>query len=311
MESPTARNSGRPVAPGEFSTALRAAIQHSHLSLQEIANQLRKNRTPVSASTLSYWQNGSNQPERTRSVAAVSVLERILDQPAGSLSDLIGPRKPRGRWIPRPGTSMAYDQLWKVPEAVVRALAKIDAGPEDLDHLAKVSQHLSYRIDHAGHEESVRVRRLVRADRDNVTRMIFITRCVTLSQPPMITFAEGCRPARFRADVPTSTCVFEFLLDRPMQTGDLAVVEFALRFPPGQTDRHAQIAVWKPTRELVVQVNFDPQMLPERCHAYWQPRSTLPWQHKGDARVDAKTPVFQYIALDPPPGQYGITWQWR
>jgi hypothetical protein len=127
----------------------------------------------------------------------------------------------------------------------------------------------------------------------------------------MVTFAEGCRPARFRADVPTSTCVFEFLLDRPLNTGDLAAVEFALRFPPGQTDRHAEIAIWTPTRDLVVQVSFDRRRLPEHCHAYWQPRNTLPWQHRGEARLDGETHSFQYITLDPPPGQYGITWRWR
>lgn len=300
-----------PEAGGDFATALRVAIRRSRLSLDEICQQLRQARTPVSASTLSYWQNGDNQPERARSLAAVAALEQILCQPPGSLTELIGPRKPRGRWVPRAGTSMAYDKLWKAPEAVARALSKIDAVPEDLNHPAKVSQHLSYRIDDAGHEESVRVRRLVRAERDGTSRVIFISRCSTLPQPPMVTFAEGCRPARFRADVPTSTCVFEFLLDRPLKAGELAAVEFTMRYPPGQTDQHVEIAVRSPTRDLIVQVSFDPRRLPARCHAYWQPRNTLPSHNMGDATLDASTHSFQYITLDPAPGQYGITWQWR
>ncbi|MGY0231396.1 helix-turn-helix domain-containing protein [Longispora urticae] len=292
-----------------FGAALRRAIQHSGLSLEELSQRLRDRRTPVSASALSYWQNGDNQPERARSLAAVTVLEDLLDLPPGALTELIGPRRPRGRWVPRT-SGMGFDKLWRLPDAVVRALAKVDATPDDLNHPLKVSQHLSYRVDASGHEESVRVRRLIRADRDNTTRVIFVSRCSTLPQPPMVTFADGCQPGRFRADVPTNTCVFEFLLPRPLRAGEMAAVEFGLRYPPGQTDRHAEIAIYQPVRDLVLQVTFDPHRLPARCYAYWQGHVSQPAERREERTLDCEARSFQFINLDPAPGQYGIAWQW-
>ncbi|WP_231949529.1 XRE family transcriptional regulator [Alloactinosynnema sp. L-07] len=295
----------------EFHIILRGAIQHSRLSLEEISARLREHGTPVSPSTLSYWQNGDNQPERAQSIVAVGALEEILGQPSGSLVALIGPRRPRGGWVPRAGADVSYDKLWKAPDALHRAMSKVDAHPDDLSSPLKVSQHMSYRVDAEGHEESLRVRRLIRADRDDTRRVLFATRCSTLPKPPVVTHAEGCSPARFRADVPSATCVFEFILDRPLRAGELAAVEFALRFPPGQVDRHVELAVRRPTRDLIMQVFFDPRKLPTSCQTFWQPRSTLPSKTVQEISLDSATPMAQYIALDPVPGQYGITWKWR
>ena len=200
--------------------ALRDAIGRSGLSLNEISQRLREQAAPVSVSALSYWQNGENRPERASSLAAVSALESILGQEEGTLTALLGPRRPRGRWTNRPGLAVAYDQVWAHPENVARALAKVDAGPADLDTPHRLSQYVSYRVNAQGCEESMRVRRLIRADHDGTSRFVFVTRCSALPQPPVVTFTEGCQMARFRADVPSSTCVFEFLLDRPLGSSD-------------------------------------------------------------------------------------------
>lgn len=154
------------------------------------------------------------------------------------------------------------------------------------------------------------MRRLVRADHDNTTRFVFVTRCSALPQPPVVTFSEGCQVARFRADVPSSTCVFEFVLDRPLAAGELASVEFALRFPPGQTSRHAQIAIYRPAREMVLHIAFDPAMLPRTCFGYFQPRNVLPREHAREVTFDEQTTTYQFITLDPMPGQYGIEWSY-
>ncbi|MEV0675674.1 XRE family transcriptional regulator [Actinosynnema sp. NPDC050436] len=297
--------------PAEFSAALRAAIQRSGLSLSEISLRLRERSTPVSISALSYWQNGENRPERASSLAAVTALEAILGQPPATLTALLGPRRPRGRWTNRTGPTVAYDQVWDRPESVARALAKVDATPDELDTPHRLTQHVSYRVDGRGHEESMRVRRLIRADHDGTSRFIFVTRCSGLTQPPAVTFTEGCRPARFRADVPSSTCAFEFVLDRPLAAGELASVEFGVRFPPGQTDRHAQLALFRPARDLVLQIAFDPEHLPRRCHGYFQPRHGLPVEKRDEVTFTRTASTFQFITLEPVPGQYGIRWSWR
>ncbi|GAA4445385.1 multiprotein-bridging factor 1 family protein [Actinokineospora soli] len=294
----------------DFGSALRTAIQRSGLSLSEISRRLDERRTPVSASALSYWQNGDNQPERAGSLAAVAALEEILSQPPRTLTGLIGPRRPRGRWTPRAGAAVAYDKLWARPDAVARVLGKIDATPVDLERPQKLSHHVSYQVGPDGHEKSMRVRRLVRAEQDGTTRFVFVSRCNALSQPPAVVYTEGCKPGRFRADVPTSTCVYEFLFDRPLETGELASVEFGLRFPPGQTDQHARMALFRPAREMVLQIAFHPDLLPDRCYSFFQARSDERVEKRREVRFDPHTNTFQYITLDPPPGQYGVVWEW-
>ncbi|RSN27403.1 XRE family transcriptional regulator [Amycolatopsis sp. WAC 01416] len=298
------------LAPAEFGAALRAAIERSGLSLSEISRRLRDQETPVSVSALSYWQNGENRPERASSLAAVTALETILGQRPETLTGLLGPRRPRGRWTIRADTALPYDQVWRRPEEVARALAKMDVTPDELDTPNRLSQYLSYRVDGEGHQESVRVRRLIRADHDGTSRFVFVNRCSSITQPPAVLFAEGCRPARFRADVPSSTCVFEFALDRTLAAGELAVVEFGVRFPPGQARKHVQIALYRPARDVAVQIVFDPKRLPRRCAGFFRPRGSMPPEERCEATFDRDTSTFQFITLDPQPGQYGIQWSW-
>lgn len=298
---------GRRNGTSTFGAALRSAIQRSGLSLNEIHRRLSQRRTPVSVSALSYWQNGDSEPERAASLAAVPILEEILDQPPATLSALIGPRKPRGRATER--SALGYDEIWRKPDDVTRALALVGAVPSDLDHPHKISQQLSFRVDGDGHLASLRARRLLRADRDGTTSFLFISRCTALPRPPEVAFANGCALHRFRADVPSATCVFEFVLDRPLRAGELAAVEFGLRHPPGQTDEHTQLALMRPARELVLEVVFDPGRRPRRCHAFYQSRNGKPVERTQRFPLDGTSRV-QSITLDPPPGQYGIAWRW-
>ena len=154
-------------AGAEFGAALRCAIERSGLSLNEISHRLREQDTPVSVSALSYWQNGENRPERASSLAAVAALETILGQAPSTLTALLGPRRPRGRFTNRPGLALAYDQIWVRPDCVAKALAKVDATPQDLDTPHRLSQYVSYRVNAQGFEELMRVRRIVRADHDD------------------------------------------------------------------------------------------------------------------------------------------------
>ncbi|MFC3448407.1 hypothetical protein [Amycolatopsis speibonae] len=193
---------------------------------------------------------------------------------------------------------MACDQVWRRPETIARALAKVDATPEELDTPHRLSHYVSFRVDGYGHEESMRVRRLIRADHDGTSRFLFVIRCSSLTREPVVLFIEGCRPARFRADVPSSTCAFEFALDRTPAAGELAFVEFGVRFPPGQTGNHAQMAVFRPARDMALSV------------AFFQPRSASPPLERGEATFDQENRTFQFITLDQLPGQYGIRWSW-
>ncbi len=121
---------------GPFERALRAAIAARGLSLERLHARLAERGAHVSLASLSNWQRGRSRPERSRSLAAVRELESILGLPADSLVALLGPRRPRGRWLAHdPGAirqqlrdlveSLDDDELPTVL-AVVRALRASD-----------------------------------------------------------------------------------------------------------------------------------------------------------------------------------------
>lgn len=64
--------------------------------------------------------------------------------------------RPVGDTRARLGVALAYDQIWARPECVARALAKVDASPDDLDTPHRLSQFVSYRVNAQGCEESMR-----------------------------------------------------------------------------------------------------------------------------------------------------------
>ncbi|NUT99062.1 MAG: XRE family transcriptional regulator [Saccharothrix sp.] len=285
-----------------FGPALRAAVEGSGLTLDALSRRLRAHGAPVSTSALSYWQNGVTRP---RSAEVVAALEVVLGQSPGALADLLEPRRRAD-----PPAAVAHELVMRRPETVARALAKLDATPDDLHTPHRLSQHLTYRMDAADGQETLRVRRLVRADHDGTTRFLFVNRGGSLAHPPTVTHALGCRPHRFRVDVPSATWAFEFLLDRPLAAGELAYVEFGVRLPPDRTSPHVQIALCRPGREVGLRVTFSPDRLPAACHAFFRPPNGLPVRRRAGARFDRATGTCQYVVLDPEPGQYGIGWTW-
>ncbi|GAA1020847.1 hypothetical protein Aple_076620 [Acrocarpospora pleiomorpha] len=84
---------------GPFERALRAAIAARGLSLERLHVRLAERGAQVSLASLSNWQRGRSRPERSSSLVAVGELEVILGLPAHSLVTLLGPRRPRGRWL--------------------------------------------------------------------------------------------------------------------------------------------------------------------------------------------------------------------
>ncbi len=286
----------------DFSALLREAIARSGLSLAEISRGLHERGTPVSISALSYWQTGSNVPERAASIAAIRHLEAMLGLAAGSAIATLPARKPRGRYQPRANHRSLLDRTWRSAPALTRMLAKLDAQPEDLAQPAKVAQHATYYLDAFGEEHSVRMRRILLAQHDGVTRTFFAMRCSSLPQAPVVTYAQGCTLSRFRGDGASSTCVFEFQLQQTLNRGDLGLVEFWIRYPPGQNETRATLRANAGARDLTMSVVFHPSRVPLRCYSSYQ--ATISGEHRtiGDGPV--------LIQLDPPPGIYALRWEW-
>ena len=82
-----------------FAEVLRAAIEHSGLSLTVISQRLRARHRPVSVATLSNWQSGRSLPGGEQSLGVVAALEEMLGRPPDSLADLVGAPRMRGRAV--------------------------------------------------------------------------------------------------------------------------------------------------------------------------------------------------------------------
>lgn len=205
---------------------------------------------------------------------------------------------------------MPYQQMWWSPESVDRVLTKLDATPEEMYRPARVSRQVKLRVDRNGYERELRFRQVVQAGRDGAERLIALLRCQWLPQPPLITMTEGCQPGRFRADLGGSLCGFELMLDPPLEPGQLGVVEYAICMPPGQADTHHSVRVQPGTREVALYVSFDPTRRPLRCTGYRQAALGLPAQPIEICGNGAAATAYQYVAMDPAPGIYGIQWEW-
>lgn len=86
------------------------------------------------------------------------------------------------------------------------------------------------------------------------------------------------------------------------------MIEFSIRYPPGQTERHYDLRVPPGLRDLVLEIHFDPARVPVRCHGFYQPAQERPERVLNCSR--RRLPWFQSVVLDPQPGIYGVRWDW-
>ena len=108
---------------GPFHRALGMAITDSGLALSRLEYRLGRRGIRVGRSTLSYWQQGRRRPERADSLQAITALEEILEIPPDSLTSLLGPRKPRGRWIGHRVGGLSLTDMWGVTDDVRRVVS--------------------------------------------------------------------------------------------------------------------------------------------------------------------------------------------
>src|SRR5882757_8664300 len=120
---PLDRDVQRLLRSGPFDAALDAVIEARGLSLERLRDHLRASGLTVSRTTLSYWRRGRNRPERSDSLDVITHLERILGLPASSLVALLGPRRPRGRWLDHSPGGIASHRLWPSAGPIAAELA--------------------------------------------------------------------------------------------------------------------------------------------------------------------------------------------
>ncbi len=292
--------------PDGFAVELARAIEVSGLSLDRVQHRLAQRDVQVSLSTLSYWRRGRSRPERAESLRAVGALEDALDLRPGSLLALLGPRRPRGRWLSRP--SVGFEQLWEgEADGLLDVLARIDLPAAD--RLSYVSLHDEQFVDADGRESRLRVRGVVRAEHDGVDRFLAIHRAEPWdAAPPVVAAVAHCRLGRTRTHEPSGFTVAEIIFDRVLRRGETAVFDYEATPSPRGPSAGSERRFGRPVPQYVLRVDFHPDAVPARCVRFCRDAD-------GHGSADAElwigtTASAHVVAVDVPPGVVGIRWEW-
>ncbi|GAA2823297.1 hypothetical protein GCM10010441_54730 [Kitasatospora paracochleata] len=303
--------SAPPAPAAGFADVLNAAIEASGLSLDRIRSALAKQGVRVSITTLSYWRRGRSQPERATSLRAVHLLEELLGLRHNTLSSLLGPPRPRGRWVTPPGSpdGLRVEQVWPGEQEIAEVFAELDAPPTG--ELERLSIHDSYFVDANRRGHLLRMRQVVRATVAEVTRHVVVHKAddgVTVC--PEITSVRHARLGRVRRRPESGLLVAELLLDRPLGLGDSTVFEYEVEIPDsGETIDYGRFFA-VPVREYVLQVHFDPGAVPVQCERFDRSPAEEVDRSRQQLWIGASASA-HVLATDQRPGQVGIRWQWE
>ncbi|MBB4689390.1 hypothetical protein [Amycolatopsis jiangsuensis] len=290
-----------------FASALREAIATSGLSLDRIQARLRARGTAVSVTALSYWQSGKRQPERTGSLAAVRVLEEILDVPAGALLGLLPPPRPRG--------ASRRDRTGEEPLTFTREILQplLDrvGAPDALDQqhqLKLVGLHDRCEIAEDGGQRAVTSRAVFQSGADGQDRWLLVYAQGDAAAVPDLRPVRNCRVGRSEVDDEHGILVAELLFEHALERGETHLIEYTLTNagPPYPQCRATHYREFRRTvREYLLEVRFAEEAVPDRCWQYSRAADGPPARRS--LRLDSGDGVHA-VALDFGPGIFGIGW---
>ncbi|MCR3749264.1 hypothetical protein LX88_003238 [Lentzea californiensis] len=279
----------------EFAQALRTAITNRGLGLERLREHLSQNGVSVSMATLSYWQTGRSRPERQKSLQAVVHLEHILQLPPGHLSELLGPPRPRGRWLRNAPAPMSA--FWSPQTPVEHALNGLDTQWDD--QLLRVSQQDFVTIGADRTERVFRSRQVLSASMTGPDRWVVIMHIDDHDRPlPLVSALKNCTVGQVVREPAEGLLVAELLFERPLRKGESVVIEHELvnQDPcPPATNYERKFRL--PTREYVLEVTFEGTA----------PRSVV---QLADGSAVAPGHTLLDVALDVQPGVRGFSWTW-
>ncbi|MEU6173713.1 transcriptional regulator [Streptantibioticus parmotrematis] len=293
---------------GPFSAALAAAVRASGLTLERIQHRLIRAGTPVSTATLSYWRSGRYQPSQAAALAALNSLEHILDVPPGALSALLGPRRPRARWLQVAVDAPGLSTMWPEPQRgdLEEAYRAVDT--RWTSSLRCLSRHMRLELDAHGREHRIWTRQLFRAERDGPDRAIYAHMPDYPGSVPALELRPPCRRGAVFENPRTGVLVAELLFDRPLRRGDTAIFDLTLTHAePRPYSREFTVHQQWPAGECVLEVCFDPEALPATVHAFGGPigpgRDARRLLHPTGGSVHVTGTLTE-------PGDFGVRWEW-
>lgn len=295
---------------GPFHGALRAAIEDSGLTLDRLRHRLAQRGIRVSLASLSHWQQGRSRPERADSLRAVREIENILGLPRHSLAALLGPPRPRGRWVGRARPHRHYDGMLEPAQALAQTVEPV-LGPSD----AKLRVFWQEDVVTVGVERAitrVRTRLVLRAVDDDADRHLAVY-CAEADDDPndMAPIAvENCRIGRVRRHPHAPVIATELLFDRRLRAGETHLLEYEFAIEPGGPSVDYRRAFRYPADTFVLAVRFTDPVLPVRCHRFAQHEPYAPPFPDGELMLASGRSV-HLAARDVRPGVLGISWEWE
>lgn len=291
-----------------FADALRAAIQARGLGLERIRTRLRGQGVSISLATLSYWQSGRSRPERRDSLVALGHLENVLEVTPGSLSALLGPPRPRGRWLSKSPDHPDIASLWEERDQVDDAVRGVDTRWDE--RLTRISQHDTVTVGPDREERSIVSRQVLRAESDGPDRWVVILHIDEHNRTlPLVRPLRHCRLGRMVNRPEDGLLVAELLFDRPLARGETIITEHALvNRAPCPLARNYERKFRLPVREFVLEICFDPAAPPTMCERYSRLEGHA--EQTQPARL-GRTHSTHGVALNFGPGRYGFRWDWE
>ncbi|GEC04203.1 hypothetical protein SSP24_18580 [Streptomyces spinoverrucosus] len=294
---------------GPFHVALRAAIAARGLPLQRVQHHLTRYGVKVGVTSLSYWQQGARRPQRPESLRAVRALEEILHLPEESLirllaetaDDRASARRPEGR---------SYRSLVEASGVLERLLTELGA-PRD-GGLHMLGHHERVRIGARRELLGCESHHVVRAHRDGVDRFVAVHHGDPGCAPDRMTVhaLENCRTGRVRWHHETGVLVAELLFDTRLRGGDTFLFRYGVEDGTAGVS-HEYVRGFGPAGgQYALQVRFDENALPVRCHRFTQQSAAAPRSGHQDLPLTGRHHSVHLVEPRVRAGIVGIGWEW-
>ncbi|MET9825774.1 helix-turn-helix transcriptional regulator [Streptomyces sp. NPDC006349] len=291
-----------------FALALRDALRRRGLPLERVCGRLHAQGINVSVATLSRWQRGRSQPERSRSLQAVDALEPILGLEPGTLRSLLGPHRPRGRALFQDpaATRCVYGDKSDLEQALGEAF---DAFNTDTQLLVA---HETMTLDEHRSTREIAVTSVLRAVRDGARQLTVVHFLDELPADGVDIVVRNGEMTGSHVVPDLRSVMADISFGRPLARNETAVVDYTLRIgrTPTPTPSHAhERRIRHPLRTYLLHVRFHPSALPTRCHYFYRARLGDEPRQRHRVELDASHTA-HLLPAKCPPGVYGLEWEW-